>query len=158
MCTTTFAARAFGIAPNNNNPQTCSAVQQFLANAGSQLSSTGKQFTWGGIGLVTLSGAGAFIAPEALPVEGGGAELGADMITIGGGISTMGAALTGYAKSGFTGAATGVVMDVATDWVGKLTTAAYFPGISSATKDAMSALLSEIPDALRQEEALCGGN
>ena len=63
-------------AVNKNNPQTCSAVQQFLANAGSQLSSTGKQFTWGGIGLVTLSGAGAFIAPEALPVEGGGAELG----------------------------------------------------------------------------------
>ena len=99
----------------NNNPTTCSAAQQFLANAGSQLSSTGNEFTWGGIGLVTASGAGAFLAPEAIPVEAGGGELGADMITIGGGFSRLGAILTGYAQNGIPGAGLGFVGDLADD-------------------------------------------
>lgn len=143
---------------NNNNPQTCSELQQFLANAGSQLSSAGNEFTWGGIGLVTASGAGAFFAPELIPAEAGGGELGADMIVIGGGLSRLGAGLTGYAQSGFGGAALGVGEDLLNDLTGKLATAAFFPGISGPTKDATNALLGEIPGALQQEEELCGAN
>lgn len=80
---------------NNNNLTTCSAAQQCLANAGSQLSTTGKLLTYGGVSLDILAGAGGLLAPEAAPVEIGVGGTGTNMITVGGAMETLGSGLTG---------------------------------------------------------------
>lgn len=134
----------------------CTAVRAALASAGSQLSQTRKTLTWGGVGIVTLSGAGAFLAPEAAPLELDGGETGASMIELGGTISHVGATLQGYGKNGVLGAAEALTLSLAVDKASNVLAGRLFPGIGGPTKSGAAAILGEIPDAIQTEEVVCG--
>jgi hypothetical protein len=134
----------------------CSALQQFLANAGSQLSSTGRQLTYGGASLDIIAGAGVLVAPEAAPLEISGEGAGTDMIAVGGAMETLGSGLTGYAQGGTSGALESMTVSLLVNKISSALTKAWFPNVDGATGDNMPALSAEIPGAIQRAEAVCG--
>jgi RHS repeat-associated protein len=139
------------------SPQ-CTAARAALASVGRQLSSEGNGLTWAGIAMVGISGVGALIAPEGFPAEAGGAEAGTNLIELGGAISTLGAGLEGYGNGGLPEGIKETAVSVAVDQISSRLTGGLFPGIDSATKSAVAALLGDIPDPLKSEEVACGDN
>lgn len=114
------------------------------------------------MGLVGASGVAAFLAPEAAPAEILGAEERAALIQAGSAVSKLGAGLTGYARGGMLGAAKGAGIAIGMDSLAghiataKALTGGLTGGVTSSSKDALSALLGNIGDALRDEEEVCG--
>lgn len=138
--------------------QKCTAARAFIASLGQQLSSAGNTTTWAGIGVVAGSGVSAIFAPEAAPVEIGGAEVGAGFIEVGGVASTMGKTLTGYAQGGLARGALAGLKSLATDKLSNMLVGGAFHGIDESARSTMSAILGQIPDALQEEEAACNAN
>lgn len=136
----------------------CTAARAFMASLGQQLSSAGNTATWAGIGLVGASGVSAIFAPEAAPAEIGAAEVGAGFIEVGGVASTMGSTLTGYAQGGLARGALAGLKSLATDKLSNMLTGGAFHGIDQSGISAMSAILGQIPDALKNEEQACNDN
>ncbi|WP_233842207.1 RHS repeat-associated core domain-containing protein [Dyella sp. 2HG41-7] len=136
----------------------CTAARAFVAALGQQLSSAGKKTTWAGVGIVAGAGVAGLLAPEGAPAEISAAEVGAGFIRVGGYVSLAGAALTGYAKGGFTSAGRAAFMSKSPDVLGSFLLKHAFGGAPSSTIDAANSILGEIPDALEQEEEACGVN
>lgn len=107
------------------------------------------------MGFVAGAGIGAILAPEAFPAEAGLAEVGTNLIEIGGGFSAVGGTLEGYAKAGVPGAIAVGGLSIAIDNLGGALTKAAFPGANEAATSAVSALLSQVPEALINARAAC---
>ena len=100
------------------------------------------------------------MAPEAGPAEVLGAEEGVALIKIGGVVSTVGASLKGYADAGLKGAFYQGGLSFFTDKVmGHVASAKTLTeGVKGPGVEAISALLSDIVEALRAEEKACAEN
>jgi hypothetical protein len=63
-----------------------------------------------------------------------------------------------HPPSGFSGGLKETAVNLAVDRISSRLTGGLFPGINKATKSATAALLGDIPVALMNVEAACGGS
>lgn len=138
--------------------QKCAQASSVVAAIGQQISSAGSAASWTGIGLIGASAVAAFFAPEGAPAELDAGGYGVGLIETGGYVSSIGAALQGYARDGAVGALEDGIGTAMVGFVNKAYAGWLFNGASHVGIGGMAGLLDKATEAVQAEAAACTGH